>query len=179
MGDDKKSTKGSAEKKKKKPAAATGKGTKKGTADNKKKSATAVDSAKKTVKKKKTVRTKSVVRAKSETGAGKARNIGISVPAPKKICHDVYCPFHGKLPVRGQILEGIVSSTKMNQSAVVKRERLFYIKKYERYEKRTSRHSVHNPPCLGVRIGDKVKIAECRPLSKTVSFVIIERRKPI
>ncbi|MDP6155703.1 MAG: 30S ribosomal protein S17 [Candidatus Thermoplasmatota archaeon] len=119
------------------------------------------------------------MRAKSDTGAGKARNIGISVPSPKKVCQDVYCPFHGKLSVRGQILEGIVSSTKMNQSAVVMRERLFYIKKYERYEKRTSRHSVHNPPCLGVRIGDRVKIAECRPLAKTVSFVIIERRKPI
>lgn len=178
MGDDEKSVKGSA-KKKKKPATAKGKGTKKGMTEKEKKPATAGKTAKKTVKKKKTVRTKSVVRAKGETGAGKARNIGISVPSPKKICHDAYCPFHGKLSVRGQILEGIVSSTKMNQSAVVKRERLFFIKKYERYEKRTSRHSVHNPPCLGVRKGDKVKIAECRPLSKTVSFVIIERRKSI
>ncbi len=178
MGDDDKSAKKSAGKKKK-PTAGTGKKTTKGKADKEKKSASASKSAKKTVKKKKTLRTKSIVRAKSETGAEKARNIGISVPLPKKICQDVYCPFHGKLSVRGQILEGIVSSTKMNQSAVVKRERLYYIEKYERYEKRTSRHSVHNPPCLGVRIGDKVRIAECRPLSKTISFVIIERRKPI
>jgi small subunit ribosomal protein S17 len=29
---------------------------------------------------------------------------------------------------------------------------------------------------LGVKAGDKVRIMECRPLSKTVSFVIIEKR---
>ena len=30
-------------------------------------------------------------------------------------------------------------------------------------------------PCLGLKVGDKVRIAECRPLSKTVSFVVIEK----
>ena len=28
--------------------------------------------------------------------------------------------------------------------------------------------------CIDVKEGDEVKIAECRPLSKTVSFVVIE-----
>ena len=30
------------------------------------------------------------------------------------------------------------------------------------------------PECIDVREGSEVKIAECRPLSKTVSFVVIE-----
>jgi small subunit ribosomal protein S17 len=29
---------------------------------------------------------------------------------------------------------------------------------------------------MGVKAGDQVKIMECRPLSKTVSFVIVEKR---
>ncbi len=30
------------------------------------------------------------------------------------------------------------------------------------------------PTCMDVKEGDEVKIAECRPLSKTISFVVIE-----
>lgn len=145
-----------------------------------KKKTTAAGSTKKTkkvVKKKRTVVTKTVVKP-APSSTRKGRNIGLAVPLPKKTCEDVNCPFHGNLSVRGQILEGIVVSTKMDKTAVVKKERLFYISKYERYEKRTSRYSVHNPPCLRVKTGDWVKMVECRPLSKTVSFVIVERRRP-
>jgi small subunit ribosomal protein S17 len=48
-----------------------------------------------------------------------------------------------------------------------------YIKKYERYERRKSRVAAHNPPCINAKEGDKVVIAECRPLSKTTHFVIV------
>ncbi|MEE3207661.1 MAG: 30S ribosomal protein S17, partial [Candidatus Thermoplasmatota archaeon] len=34
----------------------------------------------------------------------------------------------------------------------------------------------HSPASVGAREGDSVTIMECRPLSKTKSFVIIERR---
>ena len=34
------------------------------------------------------------------------RDIGIDVTPPEKECTDQNCPFHGKLSVRGQILEG-------------------------------------------------------------------------
>nr|AJS12927.1 30S ribosomal protein S17, small subunit ribosomal protein S17 [uncultured archaeon] len=44
-----------------------------------------------------------------------------------------------------------------------------------RYERRKSRIPSHSPPCVGAKEGDHVKIAECRPLSKTVSFVVVER----
>ena len=102
-----------------------------------------------------------------------ARDIGIDVPRPDKACTDEHCPFHGKLSVRGQTLEGIVVSTKMTRTAVIEREYLRYIQKYERFEKRTRRMNVHAPPCLGLAVGDRVTIMECRPLSKTVQFVAI------
>ena len=105
----------------------------------------------------------------------KARNIGLNVKAPDESCNDNNCPFHGSLPVRGQILTGIVSSTKMQKAVQVKKEYMHYIPKYERYEKRTSAYTAHCPPCIKTKVGDNVRIAECRPLSKTISFVIVEK----
>ncbi|RLG74628.1 MAG: 30S ribosomal protein S17, partial [Thermoprotei archaeon] len=49
-----------------------------------------------------------------------------------------------------------------------------FIKKYKRYERRRSRIPAHNPPCINAKKGDLVKIAETRPISKTVSFVVIQ-----
>jgi small subunit ribosomal protein S17 len=105
----------------------------------------------------------------------KARNIGVNVKAPEESCKDENCPFHGVLPVRGQIITGIVSSDKMKDSILVKREYMNYVPKYERYEKRTSTYAAHCPPCLKIKAGDRVRIAECRPLSKMISFVAIEK----
>jgi len=104
------------------------------------------------------------------------KDIGIEVKPPETVCEDINCPFHGSLPVRGQLIDGVVVSTKMDRTAVVERDYLKYQKKYERYEKRTSRYSVHNPPCLRASVGDRVRIMECRPIAKTVSFVIVEKR---
>lgn len=104
----------------------------------------------------------------------KARNIGIGVKPPEKKCEDVKCPFHGTLSIRGKILEGLVVSTKAQKTAIVERNYLHYIPKYERYERRHSRIAVYNPECISAKEGDKVRIAECRPLSKTKSFVIVE-----
>jgi small subunit ribosomal protein S17 len=105
----------------------------------------------------------------------KARNIGLQVKPPNDACTDKNCPFHGSLPVRGQTITGEVISSKMNSTILVKKEFMHYVKKYERYEKRTSTYPAHCPPCMKINVGDKVRIAECRPLSKTVSFVTIER----
>jgi small subunit ribosomal protein S17 len=94
---------------------------------------------------------------------------------PKKTCTDRNCPFHGELPVRGRVLEGVVASAKMDKTVVVKRDYLYYVPKFMRYERRHSRISSHKPPCIDVKEGDHVKIAECRPVSKTVSFVVVEK----
>jgi small subunit ribosomal protein S17 len=103
------------------------------------------------------------------------RNIGLNVKPPSERCDDKDCPFHGTLPVRGQIITGEVVSRKMQGSISVKREFMHYVKKYERYEKRTSTYHAHCPSCIKLKAGDNVRIAECRPLSKTVSFVAIEK----
>jgi small subunit ribosomal protein S17 len=102
------------------------------------------------------------------------RDIGIDVKLPKKECNDKHCPFHGSLAVRGQIFRGKVVKT-YEKSAVIEREMLRKIPKYERYLKKRSKIHAHNPLCIDAKPGDMVTIAECRPISKTKSFVIVER----
>ena len=104
-----------------------------------------------------------------------SKNIGLKVEAPKSACTDVNCPFHGTLSVRGRQLSGTVISAKMRKTAVMEFERLNFVKKYERYEKRRTRLKVHNPDCIGAKEGDKITVMECRPLSKGKNFVIVEK----
>jgi small subunit ribosomal protein S17 len=92
-------------------------------------------------------------------------------------CGDENCPFHGVLHPRGQVFEGIVASAKGKNTVIVVKEYFHYIPKYRRYERRLSRIPAHCPPCLRIKEGDKVRIAECRPLSKTIHFVVIEKSK--
>lgn len=105
-----------------------------------------------------------------------ARDIGIDVSPPATPCTDATCPFHGHLKVRGQQIVGKVRSTKMERTVVVEKEILHYNTKFERYERRTRRYAAHLPSCLPVRLGQEVRIMECRPISKTVSFVVVEPR---
>ncbi len=101
--------------------------------------------------------------------------MSLTFKKPKKTCEDVNCPFHGKLPIRGRVLEGIVVSSKMDKTVVVERNYLTYVSKYMRYERRHSRIPSHNPPCVDAQDGDHVTIVESRPISKTVSFVVVEK----
>lgn len=103
-----------------------------------------------------------------------ARNIGITVSLPKKECTDKRCPFHGSLSVRGRLLSGQIVSSKAKNMIVVEHHYTHLIKKYKRYERSKSKMHAYLPPCIDVKEGDEVRIAECRPLSKTVSFVVIE-----
>ena len=101
--------------------------------------------------------------------------IGIDVPGPKTTCEDRKCPFHGETKVRGRVFLGIVNELTFQKNALVEWERRMYIPKYERYEKRRTKVWAHSPLCLGIAIGDKVKIAETRKLSKTKNFVVIQK----
>jgi small subunit ribosomal protein S17 len=103
------------------------------------------------------------------------KNIGINVTAPTKACDDRNCPFHGRLSVRGKTIRGVVAGDRMGNTIVVVNEYLHYITKYMRYEKRRNKIMAHNPPCIDAKRGDRVTIAECRPISKEVSFVVINK----
>jgi len=118
-----------------------------------------------------------MVRKIKKAPKAEAADIGIDVEKPKEACEDSRCPFHGQLSVRGTVLNGTVVSARMQSTVVVEREYMRYIPKYERFEKRTSRYMAHSPPCLQAKPGDQVRIMECRPLSKRVSYVVIENKK--
>ncbi len=96
----------------------------------------------------------------------KTKNIGLNVPVPKAVCKDSHCPFHGSLKARGRIFTGIVVKSSMQKTVTVEWPRLFYLPKYERFEKRKTRVKSHNPECLNAKVGDEVKIMESRPISK-------------
>lgn len=103
------------------------------------------------------------------------KNIGLQVKSPNKLCEDPNCPFHGTLRVRGKLLSGKVVSVSAGKLAVVLRESYRYNKKYMRYLKRRNKLHAHLPPCVDLNVGDIATVAECRPIAKTVSFVVVER----
>lgn len=104
----------------------------------------------------------------------KIKNIGIKVKIPTKKCNDLHCPFHGKLKVRGRMFSGTVIKNAARKTAKIQFHYLKPLTKYERFEKRRTGLQVHVPPCIKINIGDQVKVMECRPISKTKNFVIIE-----
>jgi small subunit ribosomal protein S17 len=104
-----------------------------------------------------------------------ARSIGLGVKAPDKTCEDPNCPFHGSLRIRGKLLAGKVVSVSAKNMAVLQRESFAYNKKYMRYLKKRNTLHAHLSPCVELKVGDVATVAECRPLSKTVSFVVVER----
>ena len=105
--------------------------------------------------------------------------IGLDVPQPPEPENpEEYdfetCPFYGELSVRGQLVEGTVVSTDMDRTVVVQREYEVNVPKYDRQMKRRSRIPAHVPEVLEpLSVGDDVKIAETRPLSKTKHHVVV------
>jgi len=103
-------------------------------------------------------------------------DIGIKYPGlkpPEKSCNDELCPWHGHLKVRGGLLVGRIVKARMKSTVVVEREYLVYVGKYMRYERRRSRIHAHLPPCIEASVGDTVLIGETRPISKSVSWVVL------
>jgi len=103
------------------------------------------------------------------------KDIGLEIKKPEGICEDKHCPFHGQLVVRGRYFIGTVKRINAQKTAVVEWDRLLYLQKYQRYERRRTRKAVHNPTCMNIKIGDKVTILETRPISKTKNFVILQK----
>lgn len=76
---------------------------------------------------------------------------------------------------RGRIFTGVVLNAKMQDTATVEWERRKFVRKYERYETARTRVKAHNPKSIDAKQGDIVKIMECKPISKTKHFLIIEK----
>ena len=104
-----------------------------------------------------------------------SRDIGVDFQAPEAACNDIHCPFHGKLPLRGQAMDVVVISNRMTRTAVVQRQLTRTHPKFERQLKITHRYLAHNPDCIAAKPGEAVRIMECRPISKKKSFAIIGR----
>ncbi len=105
------------------------------------------------------------------------KTIGLKVEAPQEECDDAHCPFHGKLAVRGKLFDGKISSTKAKQTITLQKETPIYFSKFRRYARAKSTIHAHLPACIKVEEGDRVIAAECRPISKSVSYVVVEVRK--
>ncbi|HPX60473.1 MAG TPA: 30S ribosomal protein S17 [Deltaproteobacteria bacterium] len=64
-----------------------------------------------------------------------------------------------------RVQEGVVVGDKMDKTVVVKVDRIIKHPVYNKYIKRSAKYKVHdeNNSC---KVGDRVQIIECRPLSK-------------
>ena len=121
---------------------------------------------------------KALLAKKTTRGVRYYKDIGLGFKTPKEAIEGHYidkkCPVTGDVSIRGKILKGMVISTKMQRTIIVRRDYLHYIKKYQRYEKRHRNIAVHCSPAFRVKEGDIATIGECRPLSKTVRFNVLK-----
>ncbi len=108
-----------------------------------------------------------------------SKNIGLPVPEPKKKAgeNEKNNPFNGTLAIRGKLFEGIVVSAKAKNTIVIEKESPKYYTKFKRYARGTSSIHAHVPSNIEVKEGDRVLAAECRPIAKSVSFVVVEVKR--
>ncbi len=76
---------------------------------------------------------------------------------------------------RGREFVGTVISAKMQKTATVEWPRTVFISKYERSMTKRTRVKAHNPETIEAKVGDKVLVRECRPISKTKNFIIMQK----
>jgi len=105
------------------------------------------------------------------------KDIGLGFKTPRTAIEGNYidnkCPFTGNVSIRGTIIKGVVVSTKMTRTIIIRRDYLHFIRKYNRFEKRHHNVAAHCTPAFKVKEGDVVTVGHCRPLCKTVRFNVI------
>ena len=87
-------------------------------------------------------------------------------------------PTEKRIGTRGKIFQGIVIK-KFTKRVVIEFERMVYVRKYERYAKNKTKVHARLPECMEkeINIGDLIKVQECRPLSKIIHLVVLEKLK--
>ncbi|MBI2573222.1 30S ribosomal protein S17 [Candidatus Woesearchaeota archaeon] len=98
---------------------------------------------------------------------------GIKAPV-KSDQYDKKCPFYGEINVKKEFLTGVVIKKDTNRSATIEWHNSISVPKYERFTTKRSRIRVHNPASINAQVGDQVRVARTRPLSKTKHHVIIQ-----
>ncbi|MBC8269294.1 MAG: 30S ribosomal protein S17 [Rhodospirillaceae bacterium] len=71
-----------------------------------------------------------------------------------------------------RILQGVVVSDKMDKTVTVKVERRFKHPLYKKFIRRSKKYAAHDENNV-VKIGDVVKIRECRPISKRKTWEVV------
>ena len=75
---------------------------------------------------------------------------------------------------RGRTFEGIVIK-KFPSRVVIRTERTVYVAKYERFYKTRGKLHARLPHGMNVEVGDLIRIRECRPLSKIIHAIVVEK----
>jgi len=72
-----------------------------------------------------------------------------------------------------RILQGTVISAKNSKTVSIRVERKFRHILYKKIVKKSAKYVAHDArdDC---KLGDKIRIQECRPISKTKSWIVIE-----
>lgn len=109
------------------------------------------------------------------------RKIGIDVSPPEREpdAGDAKNPFNGTLPIRGKLVEGVVVSASAKNTVVIERDSPAYFTKFKRYARNRNRIHAHVPSNIDVVEGNRVLAAECRPVSKSVAFVVVQAREDV
>ena len=76
-----------------------------------------------------------------------------------------------------RILEGEVVSDKMDKTITVKVERRFMHPLYKKYIKKTDKYAAHDENNVS-KVGDRVQIVECRPISKRKTWTLVTGDAP-
>ena len=71
-----------------------------------------------------------------------------------------------------RVLQGVVTSDKMDKTVTVLVERRYMHPLYKKYVKRSDKYAAHDE-ANAFRVGDKVAIEECKPLSKRKTWTVI------
>ena len=75
---------------------------------------------------------------------------------------------------RGRTFEGFVTK-RFTTRIVLEFERTVYVQKYQRFYKKKTRLHARLPSGMDVSVGDYIRVHECRPLSKIIHFVVIDK----
>jgi ribosomal protein S17 len=83
-----------------------------------------------------------------------------------------------RVGTRGRVFEGVVTK-KFPKRVVIEFERMIYVRKYERYARLKTKIHARLPEIMEkeINIGDLIRVHECRPLSKIIHFVVIQKIK--